>query len=404
MKKVYMDYAATTFVRPEVIEAMLPYFGVEFYNPSSLYSFSDHNKEAIATARRQVADAINASPDEIYFTGGGSEADNWALKGTAWAFAEKKGKHLITSCIEHHAILHSMDFLKRQGFDVTFLPVDSEGFVKPEVLRAAMRPDTSIVSIMFANNEIGTIEPIKELAAVAHEFGALFHTDAVQAVTHTPIDVKDLGVDMLSSAGHKFYAPKGVGFLYIRKGLKIENLIHGGGQEKSRRAGTENVAGIVAIGKAIELASAGMDRENARLAALRDKLIDGILTAVPHAKLNGSRTSRLPGNANFSFVGIEGETMLLDLDDAGIAASTGSACASASLDPSHVLMSIGLKHEQAHGSIRLTMGHGTTEDDVDYVLETLPQIVKRRREMSPLWSEYLESLKGGKDSCSTAKL
>lgn len=390
-----MDYAATTFVRPEVIEAMLPYFGAEFYNPSSLYSFSDHNKQAIAKARAQVAKVINASPDEIFFTAGGSEADNWALKGTAWAFAEKKGKHVITSCIEHHAVLHSADFLKKQGFDVTILPVDSDGVVKPEVLRAAMRPDTCLVSIMFANNEIGTIEPIKELAAVAHEFGALFHTDAVQAVTHTPIDVKDLDVDMLSAAGHKFYAPKGIGFLYIRKGLRIENLVHGGGQEKSRRAGTENVAGIVAIGAAIELAAQEMEKENARCASLRDRLIDGILSAVPHAKLNGSRTERLPGNANFSFVGIEGETLLLDLNDAGIAASTGSACASASLDPSHVLMSIGLKHEQAHGSVRLTIGHGTTDDDIDAVLDVLPKIVSRRREMSPLWFEYLESLKGG---------
>lgn len=395
MKKIYMDYAATTFVRPEVIEAMLPYFGAEFYNPSSLYSFSDHNKQAIAKARAQVAKVINASPDEIFFTAGGSEADNWALKGTAWAFAEKKGKHVITSCIEHHAVLHSADFLKKQGFDVTILPVDSDGVVKPEVLRAAMRPDTCLVSIMFANNEIGTIEPIKELAAVAHEFGALFHTDAVQAVTHTPIDVKDLDVDMLSAAGHKFYAPKGIGFLYIRKGLRIENLVHGGGQEKSRRAGTENVAGIVAIGAAIELAAQEMEKENARCASLRDRLIDGILSAVPHAKLNGSRTERLPGNANFSFVGIEGETLLLDLNDAGIAASTGSACASASLDPSHVLMSIGLKHEQAHGSVRLTIGHGTTDDDIDAVLDVLPKIVSRRREMSPLWFEYLESLKGG---------
>lgn len=390
-----MDYAATTFVRPEVIEAMLPYFGAEFYNPSSLYSFSDHNKQAIAKARAQVAKVINASPDEIFFTAGGSEADNWALKGTAWAFAEKKGKHVITSCIEHHAVLHSADFLKKQGFDVTILPVDSDGVVKPEVLRAAMRPDTCLVSIMFANNEIGTIEPIKELAAVAHEFGVLFHTDAVQAVTHTPIDVKDLDVDMLSAAGHKFYAPKGIGFLYIRKGLRIENLVHGGGQEKSRRAGTENVAGIVAIGAAIELAAQEMEKENARCASLRDRLIDGILSAVPHAKLNGSRTERLPGNANFSFVGIEGETLLLDLNDAGIAASTGSACASASLDPSHVLMSIGLKHEQAHGSVRLTIGHGTTDDDIDAVLDVLPKIVSRRREMSPLWFEYLESLKGG---------
>lgn len=389
-KKVYMDFAATTPLRPEVVEAMLPWFGDNYYNPSSLYSFSDAAKAALATARSQVAETIHAAPAEIYFTGGGCEADNWAIKGAAWSQGAKK-RHFITSSIEHHAITYAMEFLEKQGFDVTFLPVDSDGIVQPEVLEKALRDDTCLVSIMLANNEIGTIEPIAELAKVAHARGALFHTDAVQAVTHVPVDVKELSVDMLSSAAHKFMGPKGVGFLYIRKGLRIENLIHGGGQERSRRAGTENVAGIVGLGRAIELARTEMDIENARLIKLRDRLIQEIPARIPHVKVNGSLTNRLPNNANLSFMGIEGETLLLDLDDAGIAASTGSACASESLEPSHVLMAIGLTHAMAHGSVRLSLGHLTTQDDVEYVIDVLPKIVERRREMSPLWETFLKT-------------
>ncbi|MCF4151136.1 cysteine desulfurase NifS [Dethiosulfovibrio sp. F2B] len=388
--KVYMDYAATTFVRPEVVLAMIPYHSISFENPSSLYSYSDGNRRAIEEAREAVADLIGASSEEIFFTGGGSEADNWALKGLAFSRAGKDKRHLITTETEHHAVLHSMEFLERMGFRVTYLPVDSEGFVSIDKLKEAIRDDTLLVSVAFANNEIGTIQDIEAIVEVCRDRGVLFHTDAVQAAAHVPIDVKSMGIDMLSMAAHKFYGPKGVGALYVKKGIRLENLIHGGGQERSRRAGTENVASIVGMGKAASLASEEMEFDSLEICKLRDRLIDGVMSIIPHARLNGPvGNRRLPNNANFSFVGIEGETLLLDLDDAGIAASTGSACASASLDPSHVLMAIGLSHEMAHGSVRLTLGRSSSDDDVSRVLEVLPSIVERRRAMSPLWDDYM---------------
>lgn len=393
MNPIYLDNAATTAVRPEVLEAMLPYFIEQYQNPSSLYSASDNVRQAVAQARHQVASVINANDDEIFFTAGGSEGDNWIIKGTAWSKGKSKPV-LITSNIEHHAVLHSFDFLKKQGFEIRFVEVDHEGTVTPEALEKVIDQQTCLVSIMFANNEIGTIQPIAQLAKVAHDHGALFHTDAVQALTQVPIDVKALNVDFLTGAGHKFKGPKGVGFAYIRKGLRIENLIHGGGQEKFRRAGTENVPGIVGLGKAISLAASEMDSEIKRLSALRDRLIEGILKSVPHSQINGSRTHRLPNNVNCSFVGIEGETLLFDLDDNGLSASTGSACASASLDPSHVLMALGMPFEWAHGSVRMTLGHETTQEHIDAALKVLPQIISRRREMSPLWHQYLASLNG----------
>ncbi len=383
----YFDNAATTKVRPEVLEAMLPYFTENYGNPSSIYKISQKTKKAVETAREQVAKAINApNANEIYFTAGGSESDNWALKGIADSYASK-GKHIITSAIEHHAILHTCEYLETKGYEVTYLPVDEYGVVSPESVKAAIRPDTILVSVMFANNEIGTIEPIKEIGAVCREAGVLFHTDAVQAVAHVPIDVQDMNIDMLSMSGHKFYGPKGIGAMYIRKGIKIPSFIHGGAQERKRRAGTENVPGIVGIGKAIELAVSELDTEMPRLIALRTKLINGILDKVPYARLNGHPENRLPGNVNISFEYIEGESILLLLDMNEICASSGSACTSGSLDPSHVLLAIGLPHEKAHGSLRLTMGHFTTEEEVDFVLEKLPPIVERLREMSPLYEQ-----------------
>ena len=364
-KIVYMDNSATTFTKPEVLEEMLPYFTNNFGNPSSMYKMSDITKKAIAVARERVAKAINAEPSEIFFTAGGSEGDNWALKGIAFA-NKNKGNHIITTAIEHHAITHTGQFLEKNGFEVTYLPVDEQGFVSLEQLKNAITDKTILVSIMFANNEIGTIQPIKEIAQICKEKNVYFHTDAVQAVGHVPIDLKDLGVDMLSMAGHKFYGPKGVGAFYIRKGVKIENLIHGGGQEKGKRASTENTPGIVGLGKAIELAVNELPEERARLTKMRDRLMKGLMEKIPYAKLNGpTGDKRLPNNVNLSFIGVEGETLLLDLDDAGISASTGSACASASLDPSHVLLAIGCKHEVAHGSIRLTLGAKNTEEDID---------------------------------------
>ncbi|MCF4112935.1 MULTISPECIES: cysteine desulfurase NifS [Dethiosulfovibrio] len=388
--KVYMDYAATTFVRPEVVSAMMSYHSISFENPSSLYSYSNGNRRAIEEAREAVADLIGALSEEIFFTGGGSEADNWALKGLAFSQAGKDKRHLITTETEHHAVLHSMEFLERMGFRVTYLPVDSEGFVPIDKLKEAIRDDTLLVSVAFANNEIGTIQDVEAIVEVCRDRGVLFHTDAVQAAAHVPIDVKSMGIDMLSMAAHKFYGPKGVGALYVKKGIRLENLIHGGGQERSRRAGTENVASIVGMGKAASLASEEMEFDSLEICKLRDRLIDGVMSTIPHARLNGPvGDRRLPNNANFSFVGIEGETLLLDLDDAGIAVSTGSACASASLDPSHVLMAIGLSHEMAHGSVRLTLGRSSSDDDVSRVLEVLPYIVERRRAMSPLWDDYV---------------
>ncbi|MCR1933581.1 cysteine desulfurase NifS [Clostridium tepidum] len=391
-KQVYMDYSATTYTKPEVLEEMLPFFTENFGNPSSLYSFSDKTKRAVNIARERVAKAINAEKNEVFFTSGGSEADNWALKGIAYA-NKNKGNHIITTKIEHHAILHTAQFLEKEGFKVTYLPVDKDGFVSVEDVRAAITDETILVSVMFANNEIGTIEPIKEIGKLCRENKIYFHTDAVQAIGHVDIDVKDMNIDLLSMSAHKFYGPKGVGALYIRNGVKIQNLIHGGGQERGKRASTENIAGIVGLGKAIDLAVKNMPEENKKLARLREKLINEIEKRIPEVKLNGPRdmNRRLPNNVNFSFIGIEGETLLLDLDMNGIFASTGSACASASLDPSHVLLSIGLPHEIAHGSLRLSLGAKNTEEDVDYVLEILPKIIKQRRDMSPLWEDYMKN-------------
>ncbi|MGY0372179.1 cysteine desulfurase NifS [Clostridium sp. JNZ J1-5] len=389
-KKIYMDYAATTYTKPEVLEEMLPYFTENFGNPSSLYTLSDLNKKAISTARERVAKSINAQANEIYFTAGGSEADNWALKGVALS-KKDKGNHIITTAIEHHAITHTCKFLEKQGFDITYLPVDEYGFISIDDLKAAITDKTILVSVMFANNEIGVIQPIKEIGAICKEKKILFHTDAVQAVTHVPIDVKEMSIDLLSMASHKFYGPKGIGALYIRNGVRIENLIHGGGQERGKRASTENVAGIVGMGKAIELAISEMDSESKRLSVLRDKLIKELTERIPYSKVNGPLgDKRLPGNVNISFIGVEGETLLLDLDDKGIYASTGSACASGDLEPSHVLLSIGLSHGVAHGSLRFSLGAGTTEEEVDYVINEVPAIIKRRREMSPYWEEFLK--------------
>lgn len=394
-RQVYMDYAATTFTAPEVVEEMLPFFTESFHNPSSLYSFSERNRKAIARARRNVAATIGAEEEEIYFTAGGSEADNWALKGIAYALREK-GRHIITTEVEHKAILETGKFLERNGFEVTLLPVDGEGTIRMEDLRKAVRKNTILVSVMFANNEVGTIQPVAEIGRFCHDRGILFHTDAVQAVTHVPIDVKSMNIDLLSMAAHKFYGPKGIGALFIRKGLRLENLIHGGGQEKGRRATTENVPGIVGMGKAAEMAMSDIDEESSRLSRLRDRLIEGLMEKIPHTKLNGPLGDRrLPNNANLSFIGVEGETLLLDLNLAGIAASTGSACASASLDPSHVLLAMGLPHEMAHGSVRLSLGMKNTDDDIDYIIETLTEIVNRRREMSPLWEDFLKKMEKG---------
>lgn len=388
-KPVYMDYAATTYTKPEVVEAMLPYFTEHFGNPSSIYSISRDTKKAIDDARLKVANALNAERDEIYFTGGGSEADNWALKGVAFA-NRHRGNHIITSTIEHHALLHTCQYLEKNGFEVTYLPVDEEGKVKAEDVKNAITDKTILVSIMFANNEIGTIQPIAEIGKICREKKVFFHTDAVQAVGNINIDVKAMNIDLLSLAAHKIYGPKGVGALYVRKGIRIDNLIHGGGQERARRAGTENVAGIVGLGKAIELAVNNLEAHNKKLTALRDKLIDGLLK-IPYTRLNGPRDNdRLPGNVNVCFRFIEGESILLMLDMEGICGSSGSACTSGSLDPSHVLLAIGLPHEIAHGSLRLSLGDGTTEEEVDYALRVIPGIIDRLRSMSPLWDDFVK--------------
>ncbi|MCH5138393.1 cysteine desulfurase NifS [Clostridiaceae bacterium UIB06] len=390
-KKVYMDYSATTYTKPEVLEEMLPYFTEHFGNPSSLYSMSDIPRKAVTKARERVAKAINAESNEVFFTAGGSESDNWILKGIASA-NKNKGNHIITTKIEHHAITHTCKFLEKSGFEVTYLPVDEFGFISLEDLKNAITDKTILVSIMFANNEIGTIQPIAEIGKICKERNVYFHTDAVQAIGHVNIDVKEMNIDALSMAGHKFYGPKGIGAMYLRKGVKIDNLIHGGGQEKGKRASTENVPGIVGIGKAIELAVEELELESNRLKSLRDRLLNGLVERIPYVKVNGPiGEGRMPGNVNVSFIGIEGETLLLDLNDEGIYASTGSACASGSLDPSHVLLAIGLSHGVAHGSLRLSLGAGTTEEDVDYALEVIPRIVNRRREMSPFWEDFIKS-------------
>ena len=392
---VYMDHTATTPASPEVLKAMMPYFSENFGNPSSVYSFSRKSRAAIEKARGQVAKALNADEGEIFFTGSGTEADNWVLKGTLEK-AMKAGKnHLITTAIEHHAILHTAEYLKKyHGVEVTYLPVDSEGFVSVEDVKNAITDKTALVSIMFANNEVGTIEPVAEIGALCREKKIPFHTDAVQAAAHLDIDVKAMNIDMLSMSAHKMYGPKGVGALYLRKGINIENFIHGGAQEKRHRASTENIAGIVGFGEAMEILKSRLDEDKKINSARRDRLIAGILEKIPHAKLNGATgDKRLPNNINFSFIGVEGETLLLDLDAKGICASTGSACSSESLDPSHVLLALGLKHEMAHGSLRFTIGRLTTDEQIDYVLEVLPEIVSRRREMSPLWEDFIKTVR-----------
>ena len=391
MNRVYMDNAATTPVSPAVLEKMLPYFSECYGNANSIHSTGLDARKALNAARKKVATALNCNPEEVYFTSGGSESDNWALKGVAFA-NRKKGNHIITSAIEHHAILHTCEWLEKQGFEITYVPVDADGLINPADVEAAITDKTILISIMAANNEIGTIEPIEEIAKIAHAHHVLFHTDAVQAIGAIPVDVRAIGCDLLSLSGHKFHGPKGVGALYIKQGTRIDNLIHGGAQERGRRASTENVAGIVGMAEAIELATANIPEKAARISALRDQLIDG-LTALPYVRLNGHRTKRLPGNVNVSVRFIEGESLLLRLDLAGVAASSGSACTSGSLDPSHVLLAIGLPHEIAHGSLRLSLSDTTTQEEVDYVLSVLPGIIEYLRDMSPLYNDFMEAQK-----------
>ncbi len=385
MEQVYLDNAATTPVLPQVYRAMEPFFSTQFGNPSSLYGLARESRAALDSSREKVAELIHASPEEIVFTGGGSEADNLAIKGTALSLMEK-GRHIITSAIEHHAVLHACEFLeKRMDFKVTYLPVDQDGLVDPNDLRESITTETILVTIMTANNEIGTIQPIEEIGSITREKGILFHTDAVQAVGSIPIDVDKLGVDLLSLSGHKFNGPKGMGALYCRKGVKLQPLIHGGAQEKGLRAGTENVPAIVGLGEAATLAREDLEKKKERITSIREKMIEGIYERIEDVILNGHRTLRLPGNVNFSFCYVEGESMLLNLDFKGIAASSGSACTSGSLAPSHVLMAIGLDHEVAHGSLRFSLGVINQEEDVDYLLEVLPAIVTKLRKMSPLY-------------------
>lgn len=392
MDKIYLDHAATTPVKPEVLEAMMPYFTQNFGNPSSVYQIAQINKKALDDARETVAKHLSAHPNEIFFTAGGSEADNWAIKGIAEA-NKAKGNHIITSKIEHHAVLHTCEYLEKQGYEVTYLNVNENGQIDLEELKAAIKDTTILITIMYANNEVGSIMPVKEIGQIAKEHGVAFHTDAVQAVGQVRIDVKDQNIDALSMSGHKIYGPKGVGVLYIRRGLKVTNLIHGGAQERGRRAGTENVPGIVGLAKAIELAYTDFDNKIARIQGLRDRLINGILTSIPYSKLNGDPVKRLANNANIGFEFVEGESLLLLLDMNGVAASSGSACTSGSLDPSHVLLALGLPHEKAHGSLRMTLGEKTTEAEIDFVLEKLPAIVGRMRDMSPLYEDFLKENK-----------
>lgn len=391
-KLIYLDNAATTKVAPEVVEAMLPYFTEHYGNPSSVYGFAAQNKDAITKQREIIAEALGANANEIYFTAGGSESDNWALKATAEAY-KNKGNHIITTKIEHHAILHTGEYLEKSGFEVTYLDVDENGVVRLEDLKAAIRPTTILISIMYANNEIGTIEPIKEIGKIAKEHGILFHTDAVQAFGQVPIHVDECNIDMLSASGHKLNGPKGIGFLYIRKGVKIRSFVHGGAQERKRRAGTENVPGIIGLGKAVERAVTTMEERTSKEAKLRDYLISRVLEEIPYTKLNGHPEHRLPNNANFSFRFIEGESLLIMLDMKGICASSGSACTSGSLDPSHVLLAIGLPHEIAHGSLRLTLSDETTKEDIDYVVDCLKDIVANLRKMSPLYEDFVKKNK-----------
>ncbi len=388
-KMIYLDNAATTRTDPKVVEAMLPYFTEYYGNPSSVYEFSGISKKAVTDAREILARSIGAKTQEIYFTAGGSESDNWAIKAAAEAFG-KKGKHIITSKIEHHAVLHTCEYLEKQGYEVTYLDVDEDGMVKLDELRNAIRPDTILISIMFANNEIGVIEPIREIGEIAKEHGIPFHTDAVQAYGHVPINVDEYHIDMMSASAHKINGPKGIGFLYIRTGVKIRSFIHGGAQERKRRAGTENVPGIVGFGKAAEIAMASMEERSRQEEQLRDYLMEKVLAQVPYTRVNGHRTRRLPNNCNFSFQFIEGESLLIMLDMAGICGSSGSACTSGSLDPSHVLLAIGLPHEIAHGSLRLTLSQENTKEEMDYVADQITRIVERLRNMSPLYEDFIK--------------
>lgn len=392
MDRIYLDHAATTPVKQEVLDAMMPYFTQNFGNPSSVYQVAQINRKAVDEAREKVASLLGAHPNEIFFTAGGSESDNWAIKGIAEA-NKGKGNHIITSKIEHHAVLHTCEYLEKQGYEVTYLNVNENGQIDLDELRAAIKDTTILITIMYANNEVGSIMPIKEIGQIAKEHGVAFHTDAVQAIGQVKIDVKEENIDALSMSGHKIYGPKGVGVLYIRRGLKITNLIHGGAQERGRRAGTENVPGIVGLAKAMELAYTDFEEKNTRIKGLRDKLMNGILNTVPYCKLNGDPVNRLSNNVNISFEFVEGESLLLLLDMNGVAASSGSACTSGSLDPSHVLLALGLPHEKAHGSLRMTLGEKTTEEEIDYVLEKLPAIVQRMRDMSPLYEDFIKSNK-----------
>lgn len=396
MKKIiYLDNAATTKVAPEVVEAMLPYFTEYYGNPSSVYELAGISKKAVTEGREKVASVIGANPNDIYFTAGGSESDNWALKATYEAY-KSKGNHIITTKIEHHAILHTCEWLEKQGAKITYLDVDENGVVDLDQLQKAITPETILISVMAANNEIGTLQPIKEIGAIAKEHGILFHTDAVQAYCQVPIDVDKMHIDMLSISGHKINGPKGIGFLYIRKGVKIRSFIHGGAQERKRRAGTENVPSIVGLGKAVEMAVADMEERTSKEIELRDRMIDAIYKRIPYARLNGDRTRRLPNNVNFSFQFVEGESMLIMLDMAHICASSGSACTSGSLDPSHVLLAIGLPHEIAHGSLRLTLGYDNTQEEIDGVVDEIEKIVARLRSMSPLYEDFIKKTGGNK--------
>ncbi len=389
---IYLDNAATTAVKPEVMEAMLPYFTDIYSNPSSVYGFAGKAKKAIEDVREKIADSLGAKPAEIYFTGGGSESDNWAIKGVAEAYGDR-GKHIITTKIEHHAVLHACEWLEKNGYEVTYLDVDEDGLVSPEEVEKAIRPDTILITVMFANNEIGTIEPIREIGAIARKHGVLFHTDAVQAYAHVPINVEEMNIDMLSASAHKFYGPKGIGFLYLKNTVKLGAFIHGGAQERSRRAGTHNVPGIVGMGRAVEIAMANMEENIRKETKVRDHLIARLEKEIPFVKVNGHREKRLPNNVNVCFRFVEGESLLIMLDQKGICASSGSACTSGSLDPSHVLLAIGLPHEIAHGSTRLTLSEDITVEQADFVVDSLKTIVERMRSMSPLYDDFVKQNK-----------
>lgn len=389
---IYADNAATTRVSKRVLDAMMPYFAENYGNASSIYSIGRNAKKALEDARERIAKVLGAEPSEIYFTSGGSESDNWAIRGTAERLGAKGKKHIVTSAFEHHAVLHVCEYLEKNGYEVTYVPVNANGIINPEDVRKAIRPDTALVTIMYANNEIGTIQPIGEIAKICHEAGVLFHTDAVQAIGNVPINVKEQDIDMLSLSGHKIHAQKGIGVLYIKKGILIPNLIFGGGQERGKRAGTENIPAIVGLAEAMEAAVENIPAKVEKVSKMRDRLIDGILK-IPRTRLNGDREKRLCGNVNVSIEGIEGESLLLMLDMKGICASSGSACTSGSLDPSHVLLALGLKHEVAHGSLRLSISEENTDEEIDYILEVIPQIVEKLRAMSPLWEKIVKEEK-----------